>query len=368
MDWRAALYLEHGHLFEGIGLGAEVARGGETVFNTGMTGYQEIFTDPSYCQQIVVMSYPHIGNTGTNKQDTESDRLSLSGVVLREYSMFPSNWRNSLSLDDYLTRAGCPGISEVDTRAITQKLRSEGSQRGIIFPAGTWSGDELKARGKKLLEGVESMEGLELVSKVSCQTPYEFNETGLAPETDSGTIVVYDYGVKTNILRHFKERKFKVHVVPYNYPYQETLALKPSAVVLSNGPGDPALVPIGEVQNLLGKAPVFAICMGHQLLARALGGSTFKLKFGHHGVNHPVKDLVTGKVLITSQNHGFSVQEEGLRSRDITISHLSLNDRTVEGFFSEKMKLYSVQFHPEAKPGPNDAAQIFDTFIRGFIL
>jgi carbamoyl-phosphate synthase small subunit len=362
--WRAALYLEKGHLYEGIGIGSERDRGGEVVFNTGMSGYQEIFTDPSYAKQVVVMTYPHIGNTGTNTSDVESSALSLSGVVMREYCDKPSSWRNGLSLDDYLARANVPGIWDVDTRDITQRLRTEGAQRGVIFPTGQMNLSDITTRGRALIGEVDPMEGLELVSKVSCKSPYEYDPRS---GNESGTIVVYDYGAKTNILRHLKQRNFKVSVVPYNYPYQEVLSMKPSAVVLTNGPGDPAGVSIDEIRGILGKLPIFAICMGHQLLARALGAETFKLKFGHHGVNHPVKDLGTGKVLITSQNHGFSVKADSLKSKDLTVSHISLNDGTLEGFYSEKAKLYSVQFHPESKPGPNDASPIFDTFIRGFI-
>lgn len=359
----AALYLEKGHLFIGQGYGAKKPSGGEAVFNTGMTGYQEIFTDPSYKQQILVMTYPHIGNTGVNFEDLESKGLDLTGVVVRDYNPDPSNWRSKMTLSDYLDKAGVPLLSGVDTRELTRVLRDEGAQTGIIFPIG--DGD-VTAQGKKLLEKVPAMEGLELVSVVSTKSPYEFQ-----PElaSDAGTIVVYDYGVKHNILRHLKDNKFKVRVVPYNMPYQEVLKEKPKAVLLSNGPGDPATVPgaAEEITGLIGKVPMLAICMGHQLLARALGAKTYKLKFGHHGVNHPVKDLSSGRIMITSQNHGFSVLADDLKQKDVLLSHVSLNDQTVEGFQSEKMRFYSVQFHPEAKPGPSDAAYIFENFIRGFV-
>lgn len=364
--FEAALFLENGHLFEGVGFGAKLASGGEAVFNTGMTGYQEIFTDPSYCKQIVVMSYPHIGNTGANLEDLESKSLDLSGLVCREYCAQPSSWRAKLSLHDYLEQAKIPAISDVDTRAVTQILRDEGAQRAVIFPVKNGSAD-LIAQGKKLLADVPDMEGLELVSQVSTRSAYEFMAG--SGQADAGTMVVYDYGVKFNILRSLRERRFKVWVVPYNMPHQEVLALKPRGVVLSNGPGDPAMV-LGatqEIQGLIGKVPMLAICMGHQLLARAMGSQTYKLKFGHHGVNHPVKDLISNKILITSQNHGFAVKAEELKSRDLTLSHVNLNDNTVEGFTSEKMRFYSVQFHPESKPGPTDAAYIFDNFIRGFV-
>jgi carbamoyl-phosphate synthase small subunit len=364
-DWGAALYLEKGHLFEGRGFGARRPMGGEAVFNTGMAGYQEVFSDPSYCRQIVVMSAPQIGNTGVNWDDPESIGLDLSGVVVREYCESPSSWRATLSLGAYLEKANVPGIHDVDTREITQCLRDEGAQRAVIFPTVDAGGD-LVLYGKKLLGEVPEMEGLELVSQVSCKSPYEF---GQKAEHGAPTAVVYDYGVKHGILRQLKKRGFKVQVVPYRMPYQEAMAYRPAVVVLSNGPGDPGTVQgaTEEIQGLLGKVPILAICMGHQLLARALGSTTYKLKFGHHGVNHPVKDLMLNRILITSQNHGFAVRAEDLKSKDLKLSHVNLNDQTVEGFTSEKLRFYSVQFHPEARPGPNDAEYIFDTFIRGFV-
>lgn len=361
--WSCALYLEKGHLFEGSGFGAKLPQGGEAVFNTGMTGYQEIFTDPSYHKQIVVMGYPHIGNTGINFEDVESGKLYLSGIAVREYCEHPSSWRSKLTLSDFLAQAFVPGISEVNTREITEILRDEGAQRGVIFP--TENVANIASHGKRLLSEVESMEGLELVSRVSCKSPYEFEPNS---RSTKAAVVVYDYGVKSNILRHLKSH-FRVWVVPHHTPAEEVLSYKPLAVVLSNGPGDPGGVKgaVEEIQGLLGQKPILAICMGHQLLARALGAKTYKLKFGHHGVNHPVKDLRTGRIMITSQNHGFAVPEEDLKVKDVAVSHMNLNDRTVEGFASEKMRFLSVQFHPEAAPGPSDAGYLFDHFVRGFV-
>lgn len=363
--WEAVLYLENGHVFQGQGFGSPHSSGGELVFNTGMTGYQEIFTDPSYSHQVVLMTYPHLGNTGINDADIESHGILMKGVVAREYEPRPSNWRSKRTLHDCLVASKVPGISEVDTRELTRIVRGEGSQRAVIFSAAEAAGNFI-AHGKKLLEGVPDMDGLELVSMTSCKKPWDF----LPEQTStSGKIVVYDYGVKYGILRQLKSRGFGVQVVPYNYPYQEVLAGKPEAVVLSNGPGDPSRVPgaVTEIQGLLGKVPIQAICMGHQLLARALGCETYKLKFGHHGVNHPVRDERTGRILITSQNHGFAVKAEDLKQGDVQLAHVSLNDGTVEGFSSEKMRFSSVQFHPEASPGPRDADSVFEAFVKGFV-
>lgn len=363
--WEGFLYFESGELFEGEGFGAPLPRGGEAIFNTGMAGYQEIFSDPSYCGQIVVMGSSHIGNTGVNETDIESGGLRLSGVVVREYTSRPSSWRATSSLDDYLLKAKVPAIAGVDTRAITQLIRDRGAQRAVLFPRKSIGKTGVMEYAKALIAEIPSMEGQELVSSVSCREPWVFNPEG---SHSSGEIVVFDFGVKWNILRHLAQRNFKVRVLPYNFPASEVVKMQPAAVVLSNGPGDPACVreSVQEISGLMGKFPLLAICMGHQLLARALGAKTFKLKFGHHGVNHPVKDLLTNRILITSQNHGFCVNEEDLKSKDCLVSHRNLNDNTLEGFYSQKMRILSVQFHPEAAPGPSDANYLFDQFIRGF--
>lgn len=366
--WAAALYLENGHLFEGIGHGTPRQGGGEVVFNTGMSGYQEIFTDPSYCRQIVVMTYPHIGNTGINSGDMESKKLWLSGVVAREFVTKPSNWRSEVPLGTYLEQGSVPVISDIDTRAITILLRSEGAQRGVIFPVEDAKGQPLDSFAKSLVEQTQSMEGLNVVREVSCTEPYLFEEQGLEAQgpQNGKVIVAYDYGIKTNTLREFSRRGFKVWVVPYDTSAKDVLARNPAAIVLSNGPGDPSVVDIEPITQLVGQVPIFAICMGHQLLARALGAATYKLKFGHHGVNHPVQDKRSGRIIITSQNHGFAVEASSLPS-SVEWTHSSLNDNTVEGFVSRDLKLCSYQFHPEAMPGPADANYLFDDFVKGYV-
>lgn len=363
--WEAVLYLENGHTFHGRGFGAAIGEGGELVFNTGMTGYQEIFTDPSYSHQVVLMTYPHLGNTGLNDEDMEGPKPHLKGIVARSYEPMPSNWRSKRALHEWMAANSIPGISEVDTREITRLIRGEGAQRAVIFPTDA-AGSDVRAYGHRLIEKVPEMGGLELVSALSCSEPWEFAPDRSNP---SGTAIVYDFGVKHGILRQIRDRGFQVRVVPYNYPHQDVLAEKPDAVILSNGPGDPAGVPgaVAEIQGLLGKVPIQAICMGHQLLARALGCRTYKLKFGHHGVNHPVRFERTGRILITSQNHGFAVAAEDLKQGDVRLDHVSLNDGTVEGFSSEKLRFSSVQFHPEASPGPHDADSVFENFVKGFL-
>jgi len=354
---KAILVLESGEVFTGRALGAATNSTGEIIFNTGMTGYQEVFSDPSYYEQIIVMTSPHIGNTGINSEDDEGKKLYCRGVVMREYDDFYSNWRAEQSLHAYLEKHGVPGIYGVDTRRITQILRDKGAQRAAIL-----HGDEQIQNIQ--WSKVPSMEGLDLVSKVSCTEPYFFHKS-LAKK-----ILVYDYGVKRGILQSLKEQGWCVQVVPYNFPFQDVLKEKPQAVLLSNGPGDPEAVENAtpQIQGLIGKLPILAICMGHQLLARAVGAKTFKLQFGHHGVNHPVQNLTNQKVYVTSQNHGFAVAEKDLAQQDIKVNLVSLNDGSVEGFFSKKMKFLSVQFHPEANPGPRDASEIFEQFSKEWVL
>lgn len=364
-SWQATLYTQSGRRYDGWGFGAKQVGGGELVFNTGMTGYQEIFTDPSYSRQIVLMTYPELGNTGVNPQDIENEkRLYLSGVAARNYCPVPSNYRSTETLSSYLSRYSVPGIYGLDTRALTRDLRSGGAENAVIFPT-EMAGKSVEEFAKRQLDLVPSMEGLDLVSEVTCD-----RETVFRPDGESvGTVMLYDYGAKTNIIRSFLRRRFQVRVVPATFPFQEILKASPEAVVLSNGPGDPGAVQgaVEQIQGLVGKVPIFAVCMGHQLLARALGASTFKMKFGHHGINHPVQDRTTGRILITSQNHGFAVREEDLKKLGFVATHVSLNDGTVEGMVSEKDRFYSLQFHPEAKPGPNDADVLFDQFLRGFV-
>lgn len=362
--WNAALILEDGTFLKGKGFGAKRSVCSEAVFNTGLSGYQEIFTDPSYFQQMVVMTYPHIGNTGVNAEDWESKKLYLSAVLVREYCDTPSNFRSTESLSSLLEKNEVAGISGIDTRKLTQILRDGGAQKAFLCPSENFSENSLQEKAKETFAKTPSMEGLELVSKVSTSEAFYFFEQKGLP-----LCVVYDFGTKTNILRLIKERNFQVLVVPYHFPASEVFKLSPKFVMLSNGPGDPALVAKApeEIKKMLGQVPIFAICMGHQLLARSLGCSTYKLKFGHHGINHPVLDKIQNKIFITSQNHGFAVSDSDLIRLGLEVSHVSLNDSTVEGYYSDKMKFLSLQFHPEVKPGPEEGTTLFDYFLKRFV-
>ncbi|MFP4163982.1 MAG: glutamine-hydrolyzing carbamoyl-phosphate synthase small subunit [Chitinispirillaceae bacterium] len=353
--------LEDGTIFEGESFGAPGEAVGEVVFNTGMTGYQEVLTDPSYSSQIVTMTYPLIGNYGVNEKDIESSRVQVSGFVVKEACPYPSNHTSRRSLSEYLKEYGIVGVEDVDTRALTKHIRTKGALKAVI-----WAGDEpvstdeLVQKAKKW----KGLEGSDLVKNVTCKKPYVWEEETQAEPRFS--VVAFDFGVKYNILRILSRLGCKVTVVPADTSAEEVLAYKPDGIFLSNGPGDPAPVTyaVETIRKLIGKKPMFGICLGHQLISLALGGSTFKLKFGHHGSNHPVKDLKTGVIEISSQNHGFCVDVESLRSSGAKTSHLNLNDNTSEGLIFPEKDLFCVQYHPEASPGPHDSGYLFERFIQ----
>jgi carbamoyl-phosphate synthase small subunit len=363
------LLLEDGTAFGGGCFGAPRAAVGEVVFNTSMTGYQEILTDPSYCRQIVALTASQIGNTGVNERDMESSRVQTAGLIVRELSPRISSWRAESDLDTFLAEHDVPGLKDVDTRALTRHIRSLGAMKGIIAPAET-PREELERR----LEAAPSMQGCDLVPHVTCAEAYEWTEGGALgcrpgelsapPPVPGGTrrIVAIDFGIKRSILRRLVDAGFAVTVVPASMTAEEIMAMNPQGVFLSNGPGDPAAVTgaIETVRALLGRTPIFGICLGHQILALALGGTTFKLKFGHRGGNHPVQDLATGRVDITAQNHGFAVAAE--LPDGVTVTQLNLNDGTVEGLSHADLRAFSVQYHPEAGPGPREASRHFAAF------
>jgi carbamoyl-phosphate synthase small subunit len=368
----AVLALADGTVFRGRAFGAIGETAGELVFNTSMMGYQEILTDPSYEGQLVAMTYPEIGNVGVNRHDVESRRPFVRGFIVREYRHEPSNWRAEQPLGDYLAAHGIPGIEGIDTRALVRHLRDHGTQEAVLSSTDL-DGERLVRRATE----VPSMVGQDLARVVTCREPYEWTEGPWRPDgaraldqiaAERGReplrVVAYDFGIKQNILRKLVEVGCAVRVVPASTPARETLALRPDGVFLSNGPGDPDAVTGARetVAELLGNVPVFGICLGHQILGLALGGRTYKLKFGHHGGNQPVQDLDTGKVEITSQNHGFAVDPDSLGDR-ARVTHLNLNDRTVEGLAVSGQPTFSVQYHPEASPGPHDAAYLFRRFV-----
>ncbi len=377
----AVLALEDGTVYRGRGFGASAEACGEVCFNTSMTGYQEILTDPSYKGQIVTMTYPEIGNYGINLQDIESWRPHLAGFVVRQLSPVVSNWRADMTLSEYLKKNELPGIEGVDTRALTKKLRVAGAMKGFISTKTITDAEALeRARAWPGLVGVD------YVREVTHRESFIWDENDRdsaafrlvrgSSATDNPRqaraplpaadlpIVAYDFGMKYNILRRLRQRGFKVRVVPAGTPAREALAHKPAGVFLSNGPGDPSALPqiVREVKELIDHGvPIFGICLGHQVLGQAFGGKTFKLKFGHRGANQPVKDLETGKVEITSQNHGFAVDAASLPS-EVTVNRINLNDQTVEGFRHKTKPIYCVQYHPEASPGPHDSTVLFDEF------
>ncbi len=372
---QAMLALEDGRVFRGRGFGAHVEAAGEVVFNTSLSGYQEIFTDPSYAGQIVVLTNPHIGNYGTTPSDAESARPFIEGLVTREFSAMSSNWRSTEVADDYLERSGIPVIAEVDTRAVVRHLRTHGVMRGVIASGESLDADALVAKAR----AIRKMEGTDLASVVTTKTVYTWdanepkNQTGnaLLPGDDAGTngkplhVVAYDFGIKQNILRMLTREGCRVTVVPAKTSAEETLAMDPDGVFFSNGPGDPEPLDyaVENVQKLKGKAPIFGICLGHQIFGLALGGKTYKLKFGHHGGNHPIMNHQTGKVEITAQNHNFNVDPESLPA-NVERTHTNLNDQTLAGLRHKTDPMFSVQYHPEASPGPHDSHYLFRDFRK----
>ncbi|HUY15183.1 MAG TPA: glutamine-hydrolyzing carbamoyl-phosphate synthase small subunit [Terriglobia bacterium] len=364
----AILALEDGTIFRGRGHGAAAERTGEVVFNTSLSGYQEILTDPSYAGQIVTLTYPHIGNYGTNPTDSESVRPFAEGLVVRELSALASNWRCVEETGEFLAGFGLPAISEIDTRALVRHLRRHGAMQGVLS---TTDLDESRLVNKA--KAAPSMVGLDLASKVSTRNRYGWSEAsrdifsaaGEPPSEPRFHVVAYDFGIKHNILRSLVDCGCRVTVVPADTPASDVMELKPDGVFLSNGPGDPEPVDyaVRNVRELAGRVPVFGICLGHQIIGLALGGKTYKLKFGHHGGNHPVLNLETQKVEITAQNHGFSVDPDSLKTSEVTFTHINLNDQTLEGLRHKSLPLFSVQYHPEASPGPHDSAYLFGSFV-----
>ncbi len=365
---RALLALEDGTYFEGVSFTGEGESGGEVIFNTGMTGYQEVLTDPSYKHQLVCMTYPLIGNYGINFDDIESDRVQVAGFIVKECCKEPSNWRSKMSLPEYLKKYNVMGIEGIDTRALTRHLRINGAMRGVISTK-EFDPKKLIQRARE----VTPMQGLNLVDDVSTKDLYKWDgspkkvalDNGKYKwETDGLRLVVYDLGVKYNILRLLQKEGFEVLVVPASFSASQIKKLEPHAIFLSNGPGDPAAVShvIEEVSKLISDYPIGGICLGHQILGLVLGGKTFKLKFGHHGLNHPVKKIDGNYVEITSQNHGFCVDVSGIDYLKQT--HINLNDRTLEGFVHRKLPIMAVQYHPEAAPGPHDSRYFFKDFAQ----
>ena len=368
---KAVLVLASGDTFEGVAIGAMGSAVGEVVFNTAMTGYQEILTDPSYCRQIVTLTHPHIGNTGCNPEDNESDAVWASGLIVRDLPLMASNWRNTESLEAFLVRNNVVALAEIDTRQLTRLLRDKGSQNACILAADDIT-PELLAEALEQAKGFSGLEGLDLAEQVSTEAAYPFKEGTWHLEGPSDDVInerfkviAFDYGVKRNILRMLVDRGCSVTVVPARTSAKEVLALNPDGIFLSNGPGDPEPCDyaIGAIQQILETdLPVFGICLGMQLLGLAAGLKTKKMKHGHHGANHPVRELSSGEVLITSQNHGFCIDDDRLPA-NIDVTHRSLFDQTVQGVSLTDKSAFGFQGHPEASPGPHDAAALFDHFI-----
>ncbi len=373
---QAILALEDGRIFRGQGHGHPGESQGEVVFNTSLTGYQEIATDPSYAGQIVVLTNPQIGNYGTNRADNEASRPYIEGLIVREFSTISSNWRSEQVTDEYMERYSVPVLAEIDTRALVRHLRNNGVMRGVISTTEA-NPDVLVQKAKK----IRKMDGTDLARVVSTKTSYEFDASD--PRSEMGDpllsegflhkdesrrqilhVVAYDFGIKQNILRMLTRDDCRVTVVPAETTADDVLALKPDGVFLSNGPGDPEPVDyaVRSIQQMMGRVPVFGICLGHQLCGLALGGRTYKLKFGHHGGNHPVRNNATGKVEITAHNHNFAVDPDSINANEVELTHVDLNDQTLEGLRHKTLPLFSVQYHPEAAPGPHDSHYLFRDF------
>ena len=373
MSRQAILALEDGSIFHGTAIGSDGETSGEVVFNTAMTGYQEILTDPSYARQIVTLTYPHIGNTGTTPEDEEASQTWAAGLVIRDLPLLASNWRNTLPLDEYLKKHGIVAIADIDTRRLTRILREKGAQNGAIVVGADVAACE--ARALELAKAFPGLKGMDLAKEVTTKENYSWTEGVWELATDTHLdradqarfhVVAYDYGVKRNILRMLAERGCRLTVVPAQTPAEAVLALNPDGIFLSNGPGDPAPCDyaITAIRELLPTGlPIFGICLGHQLLALASGAQTEKMKFGHHGANHPVQDLAGNTVMITSQNHGFAVAEQTLPEH-LRATHKSLFDGSLQGIERTDVPAFSFQGHPEASPGPHDVAPLFDRFVR----